>query len=264
MSEEVRGGQGQIFGSMAYFAALHQGRLLGEILPSLSSCDYPGAIRDLGARASGVLQEIYAELNSHREILAYLSERRRGRLLTLLGELEEICRLDGGGEQTASLCEALLAAGAYSASVASEHERSAAGELLGGGGKSGLNPFERLTALQEAASWGMLFASGGDRAKELFLEELTSINSAPTFLQDVWSEYHYREAPSEYCGQNGCEFCTESYVGCLGEQVFPGGIPEHLAGQIREELREIFREIEADVFRAHGGNYVREMRTARA
>lgn len=142
--------------------------------------------------------------------------------------------------------------------MASDRERSSAEELLSGGGESGLSFFERVSLLKEASVWGMAFAAGGNLAKETCLKEFKQINSESDFLQEVWTVQRYREAPWEFCGQNGYEIGSEAYIKDLEGQVISGGfLGKYLAGQIREELKEIYGEIEADIItNLSANNYI--------
>lgn len=259
MSEEAKGRSGPIIGSVGYFDALHQGKRMAQILPNPSGYAYSEGISVLAKKAKETLSSIYEDLCTREEILRYIPADRRSRLGELVGELDSIYQLSGGFDNTASSCQGLLGAAFFSSgSMATDRERSTAEELLSGGGESGLSPFERVSLLREVSLWGMAFAAGGNVAKETFLKELNQIHSGSTFLEEIWTAQRYRESPWEFCGQNGYELGSEAYIKDLEEQVISGGfLGTDLAGQIRAELEEIYREMEADIItNLSANNYI--------
>lgn len=77
-------------------------------------------------------------------------------------------------------------------------------------------------------------------------------------MEEIWTAQRYREAPWEFCGQNGYELGSEVYIKDLEEQVISGGfLGTDLAGRIRAELEQIYREMEADIItNLSANNYI--------
>lgn len=67
-------------GSGGYFAALHQGRLVAQVLPDVHAYGYSQGILALSKRAKDALTCVYEDLCNNQEILRYIPEDRRSLL----------------------------------------------------------------------------------------------------------------------------------------------------------------------------------------
>lgn len=261
MSKQALGQNGLELGSAAYFSSINSGVLLSSFLSHQSGTNYYGALESIATEAMSIIATIYGDLQTHYGVIRYISNERRNRLSNLVTALSDLCSLVSPDTGSARECLSLLALSGFlgmSRSMASDSELERASNVIRTGGSSGLDMFSRINAVREAVQWGETFAIGADDAKRAFLQEFKHEQSGG-FMADAWDLYNYQQNPSEYCGANGCEFCSESYVSDLEYSLFPRSIVStylqaDYAGMIRSELHSVLQQIESDVSSATGQN----------
>jgi hypothetical protein len=80
MSKEAIGENGAVLGSGDYWSRVNRSTFFGGLMRRTSETNYQETLREMGSRAGDMVEEIYDDLQEHKDQLRFIDSDRRGTL----------------------------------------------------------------------------------------------------------------------------------------------------------------------------------------
>jgi len=93
MSKEAVGQINTKIGSSEYWSKLNRSTILDRLMDNRTN--YQATLRELGGRASGVIEEIYGDLGTLGSRIRFLDLHNRNALAKQVEGLYDICKMSG-------------------------------------------------------------------------------------------------------------------------------------------------------------------------
>lgn len=258
MSKESIGTTGNPVGSALYLASLNSGIMISPYLSGPDDYHYDHALEQIAAQCQAIISMILSDLEQYTAILRCIPMQERQDMVELVEQLDRICQLVPNSIDQAQECIGLLSLSSFvtmSKSWANDTDILNGVELLRNGSPNVplLSGDDRVRILNDALTWDIESATGGDKEKRDYLNHLLSINSLD-FWSDVLNRFYFEAQPNNYTGACGKKICSTEYRYSMIGAVFSiqHAIPSvHVhadwARTIQSELQNILSTICQDV-----------------
>lgn len=256
MSKEATGQMGAKIGSREYWSKVNRGAALGSLMEERTN--YRATLQQLGTRASGAIEEIYADLSALGSKIRYLPSSDRKALAKQVEGLYDVCKPGGATAHHASECVQGLNLSIMSPWTASFRDERGIEKAIAIIEKSRYAGSDAVKLLKEAARWGITSAAERDPKKREFLELVSQGSISSRFLQDVVDEYQARSSFQRYEGRCGHTVGGSSYRNHIEKQVFgyvlPGFGDADYEKTLRNALKSVAEQLERDLDNAKREN----------
>lgn len=108
MSREAIGENGAVLGSGEYWSRINCSTFLGGLMQRATEADYQETLRRVGNRAGAAVEEVYDDLQSHKNQLRDILSDRRNALAEQVRELYGVCRMSGSSCGHSGECISML------------------------------------------------------------------------------------------------------------------------------------------------------------
>lgn len=108
MSKAGIGENGVVLGSGDYWSRVNRSTFLGALMRWTSETSYSETLREIGSRAGDMVEEIYDDLQEHKNQLRFINSDRRNALAKQVRGLYDVCRMAGSTCSHSGECVAML------------------------------------------------------------------------------------------------------------------------------------------------------------
>jgi len=136
-----------------------------------SETSYSETLREIGSRAGDMVEEIYDDLQEHKDQLRFINSDGRNALAKQVRGLYDVCRMAGSSCCHSSECVAMLNLSGFFSNPFSD-ELAIQNAIRKIKNNSDFLASECVDLIQEAADWSISFAAGSSEKKRAFLEEI--------------------------------------------------------------------------------------------
>lgn len=249
MSKEATGQFGAKIGSREYWSRINRSAMLGSLMGNKTN--YRTMLQQLGTRANGAIEEIYADLSQLGSKIRYLSSSDRKALAKQVEGLYDVCKMSGVIAHHSSECIQGLDLSIMSPWTSSFRDERGIEKAIAIIEKSRYAGDDAVKLLKEAARWGITSAAERDPKKREFLEAVSQGSISSRFLQDVAEEYQAKSSFQRYEGRCGYTVGSNSYRNHIESQVFgyvlPGFGGSDYEKVLRDALKSVAEQLERDL-----------------
>jgi len=212
---------------------------------------YQATLRELGQRASGAIEEIYADLSNLNSRIRFLDSSNRNALAKQVEGLYDVCKMSGVTVWHNSECVQGLNLSMMSPWTRNFRNERGIEKAIAIINKTRYSEREVVDLLKDASKWGIDSAAGRDPKKRVFLEAVAQGSISSRFLEDVAEEYQNQSSRQSYEGKCGHTVGSRSYMEYMETQVFGTlvsgfGNPDY-ARFLRDALRSVAAQLERDL-----------------
>jgi len=218
MSKEAVGQMNAKIGSSEYWSRVNHNTMLGGLMGAKTN--YQATLRELGQRASGVIEEIYGDLSSLGSRIRFLDSHNRNALAKQVEGLYDVCKMTGVTVWHNSECVQGLNLSMMSPWTRNFRDERGIERAIAIINKSRFSGSEAVDLLKDAAKWSIDSAAGRDSKKREFLESVAQGSISSRFLEDVAEEYQNQSSRQSYEGKCGYTVGSRAYMEYMETQVF--------------------------------------------
>ena len=269
------GENGAVLGSGDYWSCVNRSTFLGALMQRTSETSYSETLREIGSRAGDMVEEIYDDLQEHKNQLRFINSDRRNTLAKQVRGLYDVCRMDGSTCSHSDECVAMLLLSGFFSNPFSD-DRAIQNAIHKIKNNSDFFAGECVDLIQKAADWSISFAVGSSEKKRAFLEEIAQ-GKGKDFLQEVLDSYKNSSGNADMQGKCGYPIGSSEYLDRMERVVFRQDVPAMSSarwgspdydGLLRDALESIAHQLERDLERKEReNNYItdeteRDLKTA--
>ncbi|WP_352415763.1 hypothetical protein [Oscillibacter ruminantium] len=264
MSQEAIGENEAVLGSSQYWNRVNRSTFFGGLMGRPSETDYHETLRAVGSRAGNAVEEIYDDLQRHKNQLSYIDSNRRNQLAKQVQGLYDVCRMTGSACSHSGECISMLALSGFFSNPFGE-ERAIQNAIRKMKNNSDFFPGECVELLQKAADWSISYVAGGSEKKRTFLEDISQ-GKGKDFLQEVVDAYKSSSDTADIRGKCGSPIGSSDYLNYIERAVFRQDVPTMRSarwgsldydGLLRDALESIAHQLERDLERnERENNYI--------
>ena len=266
MSKEAVGQNGAILGSPDYWDRVNRSTYIGTAMQNTSEPAYTTALKNIGQRASSIIDTIYADLQKSKKSIRNISFSDKNALSRQVQGLSDVCSMAGVSSGHSMECVFLLNQSTFTISTSAWFDESAVRSAIS---QIKNNPdffaSECLSMVKKAADWGIDSAADNDKRKAKFLEAVSQ-KKGRDFLRRVLEAYQEEEDTSVPTGFNGAAIGSGDYIQRIEHNVFLSdlsmaysarfGSPSYTS-LLRDSLGTIAHTLESDLSRnERENNYI--------
>lgn len=264
MSKEAIGENGAGLGSGDYWSRVNRSTFFGGLMRRTSETNYSETLREIGSRAGDMVEEIYDDLQEHKDQLRFINSDRRNALAKQVRGLYDVCRMAGSSCSHSGECVAMLNLSGFFSNPFSG-DRAIQSAIRKINNNSDFFASECIDLIQKAADWSISFAAGSSEKKRAFLEEIAQ-GKGKDFLQEVLDSYKSSSGNADTRGKCGYPIGSSEYLDRMERVVFRQDVPTMRSarwgspdydGLLRDALESIAHQLERDLERnERENNYI--------
>lgn len=166
-----------------------------------SETSYSETLREISSRAGDMTEEIYDDLQRHKNRLRFIDSDRRNTLAKQVRGLYDVCRMAGSTCSYSGECVAMLTLSGFFSNPFSD-DRAIQNAIRKIKNNSDFFAGECVDLIQKAADGSISFAAGSSEKKRAFLEEIAQ-GKGKDFLQEVLDSYKSSSGNADMRGKCG-------------------------------------------------------------
>jgi len=222
-ARELRGRNGQIFGSADYLTELNKKHVVGKAWTNYSAYQYEEMLHALSVRLRDAVREILEDCKKNARYLSFVDRSERKKLYDFVNGLDIFSSLARNRISECRDCLDYLEikeSDTKRKTSASERELDTAVGKIYSGYKYSMNLSDRKELIRKAAEDGLSWAARGDIEKAAFITEVMA-GKEKDFLKDVMARYEYiHDIRKELDGKCGYDMFSERYIKHYEEKIF--------------------------------------------
>ena len=237
---------------------------LWGLMRRISETNYQETLREIGSRAGDMAEEIYGDLQEHKNQLRFIDSVRRNALAKQVRGPYDGCRMAGSSCSHSGECAAMPNLSGFFSNPFSD-ERTIQNAIRKIKNNSDFFAGECVDPIQKAADWSISFAAGSSEKKRAFLEEIAQ-GKGKDFLQEVLDSYKSGSGNADMRGKCGYPIGSSEYLDRMEPVVFRQEVPTMCSarwgspnydGLLRDALESIAHQLERDLERnERENNYI--------